>query len=197
MTTFIDEGRRFFFVHVPKTGGMSVTSLFASGRGRTWRQELSPLNEGIGIHDGVLKVQSKLGDRTSDFFSFAFYRNTWDWLFSLFRYIKRTTNHPWHARVHKLSFEDFVFDIAAEFYRPQKPLVAIGNVVAVSRLEDFANVEQAMKEILGELDIDTKRLKPKNAAPERSGYREQYTRAMAARVAEIYEEDIEFFGFRF
>ena len=86
MVSFIHDRMRFYFVHVPKTGGMSVAHFFfPDGQLRTGRLDLSLKNDALGIHDGVEKILPLLGETWSDYFSFAFYRNSWDWSFSLYR----------------------------------------------------------------------------------------------------------------
>ncbi|MEM9043541.1 MAG: hypothetical protein AAGC81_02520 [Pseudomonadota bacterium] len=197
MTSFIDQKKRFYFVHVPKTGGMTVTRFFASGRDRSWRRKLSPLNDRIAIHDGAGAIRSLLGREAENYFSFAYYRNSWDWAFSLYRYIQRTQNHDWHARVKDLSFRAYVDQVAGQFYRPQKPMVGQRGRIAVTRLEDFRKIGQSLPEILEELGYDASSLGRENAAPERRDYRDAYDRESRAAIARIYQEDIEFFDFRF
>ncbi|MEM9096885.1 MAG: hypothetical protein AAGC79_00055 [Pseudomonadota bacterium] len=197
MTSFVDEQMRFFFVHVPKTGGMTVTRFFARGRNRAWRLERSLLNAKIGIHDGAGEIARLLGPSTERYFSFAYYRNSWDWAFSLYRYVKRTPDHEWHERVRDLSFSDYVQDVAEAFYRPQRPLVAPKGKIAVSRLEDFRALGDSLPDILEELGYDPGALCQENAAPERIDYREAYDRASQEAIARIYRDDIEFFDFRF
>lgn len=58
-----NESLRSLFVHVPKTGGCSLSSF-------AW-------NKGNG-HDTVADFQARLGPRFADFFSWAFVRNPWE-----------------------------------------------------------------------------------------------------------------------
>ncbi|MEM8791398.1 MAG: hypothetical protein AAGE80_07260 [Pseudomonadota bacterium] len=195
MASFIDERMRFFFVHVPKTGGMTVTRFFAGVRG--WRQDRSLKNGQLGIHDGVEEIFGLLGPERASYFSFAYYRNSWDWAFSLYRYVKRTQGHPWHTRVKDLGFRDYVREVAAEFHRPQRPLVAPAGEIAVSRLEDFRGLQTSLPEILEELGYAPGRLGVVNAAPDRCDYRDAYDRESRAVIGQIYADDIAFFDFRF
>lgn len=197
MATFIDERMGFFFVHVPKTGGMSVSRFFQRGGGRNWRINRSLLNDRIGIHDGVDKVSDLLGPAMTGYFSFAYYRNTWDWAFSLYRYIRRTPGHPRHAEVRDLDFRGYVDQVAADFFRPQAPLVVKDGQVAVTRLEDFRTINDSLPEILEELGYRTDRLSAENTAPEAQPYTDAYDTHCRQKIAGIYRDDITFFDFRF
>lgn len=197
MATFIHERMKFFFVHVPKTGGMTVTQFFSYGKDRAWRDDFSLLNQGIGIHDGVEKIQMRLGKEMESYFSFAFYRNTWDWFFSLYRYIIRTKNHPIHHRVKDLSFEQFCFKEADVFYRPQKPLVTRDGAQSVVRLINFTEFSVEFPKILVGLGYRDVEIESRNRADVIKDYRKQYTPEMRDHVARVYSDDIDFFGFDF
>ncbi|MBY8974401.1 hypothetical protein KHP62_01195 [Rhodobacteraceae bacterium NNCM2] len=197
MATFIDERMRFFFVHVPKTGGMTVSRFFQHGGGRHWRLNRSFRNDGIGIHDGVERVNEVLGDAAATYFSFAYFRNSWDWAFSLYRYIKRTPGHPRFEDVRDLDFAGYVDRVAPGFYRPQRPLVCLDGEIAVTRLEDFRTIGETLPEILEELGYRTDRLVAENTAPDSTPYTEAYDARSRDRIAEIYRDDITFFDFRF
>ncbi len=198
MVSFIHDRMKFYFVHVPKTGGMSVAHFFfPDGQLRTGRLDLSLKNDALGIHDGVEKILPLLGDTGSDYFSFAFYRNSWDWAFSLYRYIRVTRSHPRYEQVRGLSFEAYVDQVAADFYRPQKPLVALDDRCVVKQLEDYRDFPIRFPAILDDLGYDNVRVERRNAAPDVVDYRNVYSPKMAARIGEIYEEDIAFFNFRF
>ncbi len=197
MATFIDERMRFFFIHVPKTGGMTVSRFFERNGGRHWRLNRSYLNSRIGIHDGVAKVTPLLGGSADRYFSFAYFRNSWDWAFSLYRYIRRTPGHPRHLAVQDLTFADYVDQIAEDFFRPQRPLVCDAEGIAVTRLEDFRSIETTLPEILEELGYRTDHLIPENQAPVAQSYTDAYDTRTRDRIAAIYRDDIAFFDFRF
>jgi hypothetical protein len=188
---------RFFFVHVPKTGGHTVTHFFARDKKRVWRNNFSTLNEGLGIHSGVQAVASRLGPSFGEYYSFAFYRNTWDWAFSLYRYIAKTHNHALHDRVKDLTFEEYVMDVAADFYRPQAPLVSLNKRQAVVQLEDFRDFGVLFPKILSDLGYGDLKFKSYNVSHNKTDYKSVYTKEMINKIGNIYEEDIEFFNFKF
>ena len=198
MPTFIHERMKFFFIHVPKTGGTSVTEFFFKNNRDPKRDVFSKLNVELGIHTGVSKVKKLLESDFDQYFSFAFYRNTWDWNYSLYRYIKRTASHPKHAEVKDLTFDQYVMDFMETFYRPQKPLVCLRNKSVITRLEPFENFAPTLKEILYELGYDQRSdIAVTNAATKKVDYRDMYTNETKDKTFRVYREDIEFFNFEF
>lgn len=197
MTTFIHERMKLYFVHVPKTGGMTVTGFFSRGNNRNWRDDFSLLNRDIGIHDGVEKIHAALGEEINDYFSFAFYRNTWDWFFSLYRYIYRTPSHPMHSKVKSMSFDQFCLEEAESFYRPQKPLVTLNGNQAVTRLINFSNFSESFESILKSLGYRDIEIEAKNRAGTTVDYRRQYSKEMRDHLGKVYADDIDYFGFDF
>ena len=197
MVSFVHDRMRFFFIHIPKTGGVSVTRFFfPTSDVRAARLNFSLKNSGIGIHDGVNKIEKLLDGDADRYFSFAFYRNSWDWAYSLYRYIKRTTNHPKHPVVN-LSFEEYVLNFSRSFHRPQAPMVAPEGVCRIKRLEDFGDFSTAFFEIVQELGFEDVNVPHQNAAASSRSYRNAYTREMMLALGDQYEEDISYFGFKF
>ncbi len=197
MTTFVHDRMKFFFIHVPKTGGMTVSHFFSRGNNRKWRDDFSLLNPQIGIHDGVEKIHLLLGEEMHGYFSFAFYRNTWEWFFSLYRYVRRTEKHPIHARVKTLTFEQFCFQEAEAFFRPQKPMVTLNGRQAVTRLVDFSTFPTVFPQILTSLGYRDVSVSASNQAETKTDHRTQYTPQMRDHVARVYADDISYFGFDF
>lgn len=197
MTTFIHERMKLIFIHVPKTGGMTVTHFFSRGSDRGWRDDFSLFNQQIGIHSGTEKVHNLIGEEMHDYFSFAFYRNSWSWFFSLFRYIRRTPDHPVYPRAKDMTFEEFCFQEATGFYRPQKPLVTLNGKQAVTRLIDFEQFGTAFPDILVSLGYNDVKVEAKNQAKSSVDYRKQYTPEMRDHIAKVYAEDIKYFKFEF
>ena len=197
MTSFIHERMRLCFVHVPKTGGHTITRFFARDRKRVWRNDFSTLNERLPIHASFKDMHDRLGDALFGYFSFAFYRNSWDYLYSVYRYVCRTPLHPRYAQLSSMSFEDFVLYESQNFYRPQMPLVTMAGRRSVTRLDDFRNFESAFREILYDLGYNSIEISQHNVSPDGKDYRQVYTKEMMKKVGDVYEEDIEFFKFKF
>jgi len=199
MVTFIHDRMKFGFIHVPKTGGMTVTNFFMNQNKDQRLLEYSPLNEHFGIHTGVLKVKRQLGERFDDYFTFAFYRNSFDWVHSLYRYIGRTTHHPMYPEVKDITFAEYVDKVAPKFLRPQKPLIAPADECLITRLEPYENFANGFQEILLELGYPAANFKSYNVSGTKDpkAYRSAYTSKMVGQVTELYQDDIRYFGFKF
>lgn len=197
MTSFIHERMRFCFIHVPKTGGHTITRFFAKDRKRVWRNDFSSLNERLPIHAGYKEMHDRMGGEIDSYFSFAFYRNTWDYIYSVYRYVRRTPLHPKYVQLSNLSFEDFVLYEAQDFYRPQAPLVSMNGHRCVTRLEDFRGFGSAFRSILHDLGYEPIEIGSHNVSKDGSDYKQAYTKEMVRKIGDLYEEDIEFFRFKF
>jgi len=187
---------RFVLIHVPKTGGTTVANFFKSRRSPGWRNDFSLLNHNLPVHAGYHEVMERFGDIISGYYSFAFYRNTWDWAFSFYRYLRSRPSHPQHKRVAQLSFEEWVLEAAHEDYRPQSAMVTIDGKQVVSDLIRFEDFPIEFPKILSNLGYENTAFKSFNVTGVES-YREAYTRKSMLRISELYEEDIKFFGFKF
>lgn len=199
MVTFVHDRMKFGFIHVPKTGGMTVTRYFLKDNRDARLYEFSPTNRTFGLHSGITRVRRAVGETFDQYYTFAFYRNTYDWLFSLYRYIHRTAEHPLFPKVSKLNFEQYVLEVSPGFVRAQMPLVAPKGVCGVSRLEPYENFAAAFQDILRELGFPAETIRSYNVAEklEQNAYRSAYTPKMLDMVQELYQDDIEYFGFKF
>lgn len=197
MSTFIHEQMKFFFIHVPKTGGTTATRFFKTSKDHDWRNIYSSLNHALPIHAGVEEVRARLGTEMDSYFSFAFYRNTWDWAYSLYRYIAKTTHHPDHLTAKGVDFEDWVMALTPEKVRLQSKLVCENGVQKVSRLIPFTQFGTEYPVILAELGYQDVTYKSYNMDPNKKPYRDVYSDKSRGWIADLYQEDITYFDFSF
>jgi hypothetical protein len=200
VVTFVHDRMKFGFIHVPKTGGMTVTNYFLNKNRDPRLLEFSSHNSNFGIHDGAGKVREVVGDDYDKYFTFAFYRNTYDWLYSLFKYISRSTAHPMHSKVKGQTFRYYIEHVAPTFLRPQRPLIAPSGKCLVTRIEPYENFAIAFQDILLELGFPKAAFKSYNVSAsgkKKQSYRSAYDDHMVGKVSELYRDDIEYFGFKF
>ena len=133
-----------------------------------------------------------------EYFKFSFVRNPWDWQVSIYHYVLQSPENEFHELVR--GFRDFAEyldwrinregpELLTEFVLSEtgEPLVDyIGRYETLA--EDFAKV----CERIGIAST----LPHKNRSAHRD-FREYYTPATRALVAEAYREDIEYFGYEF
>jgi hypothetical protein len=194
------DRHRCIFVHIPKCAGMSVRQgLFGD---RTQRGHFA-------IRHYMLIYPRQDFDA---FFKFAFVRNPWSRLFSAYTYMKQgggnAYDQAWAARHLGAvsSFEEFVLHWVtprnvepALHFRPQcRFLCRPGNR---SPLTNFIGFYESLAE---DFEMVRRRLGVSGALAHvnRTGapgtdYRDHYTDAMVAAVAEVYREDIATLGYTF
>ncbi len=207
----VSDSSRVLFVHVPKTGGSSIDSIFDDEVADARRVE------GRGRHGTYAKLLSAEPD-LADYWSFGFVRNPWarmvSWwtmIHSVFtradagdeRAIAKIERHPtaWLPEgEYKDSFDRFVLEGTEKLDKIGRPqLVTLSardgrQVDFVGRTEDFAAGVAVVRERLG--------LPPMEEIPRRNktshGHYSEYFNAETRRkVAEVFAADIEVFGYAY
>jgi chondroitin 4-sulfotransferase 11 len=211
----VSHALRCIFVHIPRTGGTSIE--LALGMHGDWRVENTESMFGMIAspqikrhvastaflqHTTAIELSGLLPGEFQNYFRFAFVRNPWDRLVSVYsrmdphmqataekvglalagtsfhEFIKRTENFQ---HVHLDPQEGFVFDHAG--------YCLVDFVGRYERLvEDFATICSRLgKNIeLPHCNVST-----------RNAYRQYYNNATRKIVERRYGEDIEKFGYRF
>lgn len=211
----ISDARRALFVHVPKTGGVSVGVIFE----RTCpdaRSKAPGVVPPLGRHapyERILRAEPEV----TDYWSFAFVRNPWARMVSWWSMIddwdrewgpasgrpqegirRMRGNDMWRAAASYSGFEEFVLRGTEELPRVGRPQVDY--LRAPERAVDFVGRTESFADDLAEVE---RRLggRPapvphRNRSPHGS-YRDYYTAATRAKVAEVYAADLEAFGYTF
>ncbi|KNG94164.1 sulfotransferase family 2 domain-containing protein [Pseudaestuariivita atlantica] len=211
----ISPGRRYIFVHAPKTGG---TAMALALEERAMKDDiligdtpkaLKRRNRLKGISvPGPLWKHSTLADvdglvtrdMAAAFFIFTLVRNPWDRLVSYYHWLQaQDFAHVAVDLAKELPFREFVADriIAASFR----------NAPAASYVTDAAGHCRAHFVRLEHLDTDLApvaahlgfpvELSRANASARHRDYRRYYDYATAELVADICAEDIAAFGYSF
>ena len=186
------------YVHVPKCAGVSVSRALFGNLG--------------GGHIALREYRLLLGrDAFASRFRFGFVRNPWDRLFSTWRFLQRggmnAADAAWVGRELAAckDFEQFVeaWLSPAAIYRyihlvPQYHFVCLPGQVrhGLDLLGRFESLQDDFARIAQRLDRPPV-LARDNAAPEAGDYRQYYTRRMRYKVARIYRQDVERFGYSF
>jgi len=186
---------RCIFVRIPQCGGSSVAQgLFGlDTQGQIpayWYQLNSP-------------------ERFEEYFKFAFVRNPWDRLVSVYRYLHDSRGdgrYPeWAAFVQGFgSFEAFVsrwlwpenVERCVLFLPQHRFLLDRFGMPCLDYLGRFETLAEDFVRVAACLSVRA-RLPQSNRAPERREYADYYDAESRERVAEVYARDIEWFGYRF
>ena len=203
---------QFLFIHVPKAGGTSIRKClapYAESPQLLWENRLL---ERLGIrvnHIGPYRRKRFRGHSSArtikrylpktvyaELFKFAFVRNPWDMLVSLYHFIPSRPNHRYRDLVANMEFPEFVDHWTRHSECQQSRMVLDSNdrpiVDFVGRME---RIEEDFDQIRSRLGIESK-LKHSNRSSHRD-YRTYYTAATERLVAQRLAKDIELFGYTF
>jgi hypothetical protein len=212
----ISHNHKCIFVHIPKTGGQSIELVFLKDLGLNWKARLPLLmgpnpNRKIGpprlAHlkaSEYVRYRYLSQELYEQYFKFAFVRNPWDRVTSLFRYLGYSK---------KVSFNIFVTKVLVPrlwksqywFVGPQYEYIYDDkgnlNVDYVGRLEHleshFRHVEQRLGLSMGVSHANKSSGKTTSSTNHPKVFQEYYDAEMQEIVADLYRKDIELFGYAF
>ena len=205
----ISHSKKFIFIHVYKTGGTSIrTVLMPYTDEITERQRMinRVFDKAIGwkpitapdtlmwSHAGVNEYRALLGAEYDGYFSFGFVRNPFDWLVSIYEYVRQSPRHHLYPLARHVDFAAFVGSGVSETQRLQKDfLYTPAGQLGVDRLGRFESLEADFAQIARTLEI-TAPLPHLNKA-NRNPLGHYYTDALRRQVAESLAPDFEAFGY--
>lgn len=213
----ISRGRRYIFVHIPKTGGTALTLALEARamkddiligdtpKARARRGRLKGVRTAgrLWKHSTLADIQGLVTpEETASFFTFTLVRNPWDRAVSYYHWLR--TQSFAHPAVGLAKTHDF-----AGFLDHPQTRTALRLWPASAYLRDGTGAERCSAFIrLEHLESDLApleahlgfRLGPiarANASIRPADYRGHYTPASAELLAEVCAEDIARFGYRF
>lgn len=206
MAVIISDKYKYIFIHIPKTGGRSVSqALLTHGEGRFLEKFKNDADTGEGVPSSFVKhayaksVRNMLGTDIYDSMeTFAFVRNPYERLWSLYRYQRQ---RKWQERargmraIYGLKFNDFVCAACENSPRPMSDYITdksgnliIKSVLKFERLEkDFASWSS---DVIGEAII-----LPVIGGTRGSVEDEPFAQRSVSRVQHAYAKDFELFGY--
>lgn len=213
----ISRGRRYIFVHVPKTGGTSVTLALEARalkddiligdtpKARRRRRRLQGLDAAgrLWKHSTLADVEGIVSRaEMRDFFTLTLVRNPWDRLVSYYHWLRsQRFDHPAVKLAGSLAFADFLAhpDTRATirawpYGRYMRDGAGREHCCAFVRLEQL---EQDLAAFETHLGFRLQPLPRANSSERHRDHRHYYDDTSAAIVAEICAEDIARFGYRF
>ena len=149
-------------------------------------------------HSTAAQIRRHLPAKVYDgLFKFAFVRNPWDRLVSLYYFIQQRPAHRHQRRVAAMTFAEFADEWTRRHDALQKGWVCDGRgkmiVDFVGRMETLEDDFGHIREHLGAAAD----LQVLNSSGQRRDFRAEYTDEIRDLVADRLAEDIEFFGYQF
>lgn len=190
----ISRKHKFVFVHIPKTGGTTVTLLLqphlkpGPRNGKAWQ---------VHYHKHKMHSSIKPFRGSEDYFKFAFVRNPWSWLVS--QYTSGVIGKRYNHGGKKLSWPIFLGAISRQLIHvePQIKWLKLNNKIAVDYVARFENFTDEIKFIFNRLKLKYNkiphRLKQRNA----KHYTEWYNDSQRKIVAQAFKSDIKKFKYEF
>jgi hypothetical protein len=212
----ISHGRRYIFVHIPKTGGTSMALALEGramkddimlgdtpkarnrrhrvkgipSRGRLWKHST------LGDIDGLVSPQN-----IEDYFAFTLVRNPWDRMVSYYHWLRNQSfDHPAVSMAKTLGFRDFVIDertVLTNKTNPARSYMECADRIercdAYLRIENFwADAEP----LFAHLGFNFS-LPQVNRSERECDYRSYYDSETVDVVAACCREDIDRFEYQF
>lgn len=217
----ISHEKRFIFVHVYKTAGTSVRDVFlphcrlidrlvyyhpASRRAVNVVTNLFGLqNEGgrhfagVRKHGTAIDARDYLGrERFGRYFKFAIARNPYDWMVSLYVYIREAKHHRDHPTVQKMTFFDFVQSEVERRAPRQFDFVSDeeGRLI-VDFVGRFEHLQDDVEEICRRVGIPRTDITHRNQTRNRAGrdWNSYYDDASRELVGSYFATDFDAFGY--
>lgn len=212
----ISPGRRYIFVHIPKTGGTAMALALEArakaddiligdtpkarrrrgrvarleARGRLWKHSM------LSDIDGLAEA-----GRLSDFLVFTLVRNPWDRVVSYYHWLRdQSFDHPAVGLSRRLCFADFLRDVSIQRALQATPAARYVTDAAgrerpalFLRLEHLAEDIAPLERHLG-FALD---LPHANRSQRRADYRAYHDDETRGIVARVCAQDIDRFGYRF
>ncbi|GHE89555.1 hypothetical protein GCM10016455_07300 [Aliiroseovarius zhejiangensis] len=213
----ISHGRRYIFIHPPKTGG---TSLAMALEARAMKDDilLGDTPKAIRRRKRMAHVQSSgrlwkhsrlrdiygpvTQDQIDDYFIVTLVRNPWDRLVSYYHWLKaQHFDHPAVDLAHVLTFSEFVTHQHTLDSFAASPFASyVTDQNGQERCDLFARMEALSDDLAPfetHLGFSLRPLPHVNRSDRVRDYRAAYTDELAEIVAECCATDIARFGYRF
>ena len=146
-------------------------------------------------HCRVIDIRDAIGEEVfDDLFSFTVVRDVWGRLGSIYHYIRRNPENPFHETALKLTFSDFVTWHCEHYPSPQTRWITDlkGNVI-VDRILRTENLSDEFYQISHRLFGEPRHLKhmnkSKNSAKVAIGEADHFSDKAIDLVREVYQDD--------
>ena len=204
----INHKHNFIFIHIPKTAGETLSAALQV-RIQTYKHTFQLEKEIADKHETITEYMS-LNPNNNDYFKFAFVRNPWDRVVSLWSYYVKRNIAPVSDNNFKTcikNLETLFCKVPDNYYSnsqrkinllyPQYHFISdwYGNNV-LDYIGRFENLQEDFDTVCDKIGIPQQQLPHTNKSNHKH-YTEYYDDETREIVAEKYAKDIEYFGYKF
>jgi hypothetical protein len=179
----ISDVNKFIFIHIPKTGGTSISSsLINYGDSHPWKHQLAR------------KFSNK---KYQDYFKFSFVRNPWERLVSMYHY--KFSEMLSYNKKFVIPFEEFIkfmFSRSNEFYSSQWDFVSKNNLNLMDFIGRSERIQKDFDTICDKIKIPKSTLSHAVKSGHKH-YTEYYNKELEGIVKKEYAMEIEYFNYKF
>lgn len=213
----LSRGRKYVFVHIPKTGGTALTLALEDRAmkddilvgdtpkaiARRGRIKADPATAHLRKHSPLTDLGALLTpDEMDSFFIFTLVRNPWDRLVSYYHWLRgQGFNHPAVALAKEMDFSGFLNHPMTQAAQQAWPARAyVTDSAGQMRASAFLRIEHLERDIAPlqvHLGFDLLPLPHANVSRRARDWRGYYTDADAALIARLCARDIADFGYHF
>ncbi len=187
----LDKENMFLFFPNNKVAQTSINRHLLKGRTITYKDD----NEEYAKQFQIRKVLFEL------VYKFTIVRNPWDRVVSGFSYL-RTTKRSLPVNIKSMSFEDFVVKVFSKYghdfdahFNPQYPNAFCDGECFVDFIGKLESIQQDWKTIAQK--IGAPEILPHKNRSNHKSYHSYYTTKSADIVQNIYQQDVDAFGYIF
>lgn len=213
----VNKDKRFIFVHVPKVAGSSISHALGGDTGMFWAKNHEGKQLLIASHTYAREMKKFLGpDQYAQYFTFAFVRNPWDRLFSLYKYMTRSPEinkaEQWFDQdeAERRGFKWFLLENRVKTTRvnlygtnikicqqttPQLEWLSEDDNLIVKFVGTYENIENDFEVVCETLKIDAEL--PWDNRQRDMSYTKVYDNEMIDFVAKQHKLDVDFFRYTF
>lgn len=194
----------FVFIRMPKTGSTSVMSCVRPYLNEKLLKNTNPkysVYGGLRKHMPAKHVRDVLADSWNDMFKFAFVRNPYDQIVSVFHHLKHEYNrYPDLINPRALSefdfFLDYIIDNFPNWVMPSHLLLDENNKLLVDFLGKYENLEKDWEFINDKLKLNCSSLHKKNKSnKKRLDYMSYYCSYTKSVVKDKLRLEFDYFGY--